>query len=239
MDEPCTTAICGMPAADSRAWLAKLRPPSTKISAWYIRLAPPDSTSAISGSLFSRAISCARSAFFSPIGGTVPPLTPLSLAEISTRLPDHVPMPTMEPPPARPSCRRRRACRGRRAAQLEEARAAVEQPGDALARQQLAALLEFRAIEARLDHRPSRRALRPGARPCAARWRRRRRRRVSRRESSTGIRRCLSAPRAARRGGSRRTAPTCRGRALGNSGLPSDAPPSICSVTPVMKAAPG
>jgi hypothetical protein len=43
-----------MPAADSRAWLAKVRPPSTKISAWYIRLAPPLSTSDTSGSLFSR-----------------------------------------------------------------------------------------------------------------------------------------------------------------------------------------
>ena len=84
-----------MPAADSRAWLAKVRPPSTKISAWYIRLAPPDSTSAISGSLFSRASSCARNAFFNPIGATVPPLMALSLAEISTRLPATTPMPTM------------------------------------------------------------------------------------------------------------------------------------------------
>ena len=99
MDAPCTTAICGMPAADSRAWLAKVRPPSTKISAWYMRLAPPDSTSAISGSLFSRASSCARSAFFRPIGATVPPFTALSLAETSTRLPATTPMPVMLPPP--------------------------------------------------------------------------------------------------------------------------------------------
>src|SRR2546428_2147654 len=89
-----------MPAADSRAWLAKLRPPSTKISAWYSRLAPPLSTRWIIGSLLSRAISCARSALRRPIGGTVPPLTALSLAAITQRLPATTPMPTMEPPPS-------------------------------------------------------------------------------------------------------------------------------------------
>ena len=99
MDDPCTTATCGIPAADIRAWFAKLRPPSTKISAWYIRFAPPDSTSATSGSLFSSAMACARRAFFRPIGAMVPPLTALSLAEITTRLPDTVPIPTIEPPP--------------------------------------------------------------------------------------------------------------------------------------------
>jgi hypothetical protein len=88
-----------MPAADRRAWLAKVRPPSTKISAWYIRLAPPLSTSATSGSLFSHASSCARSAFFRPMGATVPPFTALSLALTSTRLPATMPMPTMLPPP--------------------------------------------------------------------------------------------------------------------------------------------
>ena len=34
------------------------------------------------------------------MGATVPPLTALSLAEISTRLPATWPMPTMEPPPS-------------------------------------------------------------------------------------------------------------------------------------------
>ena len=88
-----------MPIADSRAWLAKLRPPSTNISLWYIRLAPPDSTRWIIGSLLSRAISCNRSAFFSPIGATVPPLMPESLAPMTQRLPATTPMPAIEPPP--------------------------------------------------------------------------------------------------------------------------------------------
>ena len=82
-----------------RAWLAKLRPPSIKISAWYIKFAPPLSTSEIKGSLFSNAIACALRPFLRPIGATVPPLTALSLAEISTRLPETMPIPTIAPPP--------------------------------------------------------------------------------------------------------------------------------------------
>jgi hypothetical protein len=49
-----------MPRADMRAWLAKPRPPGTKISAWYRRLAPPDSTRFTTGSLFSITICCTR-----------------------------------------------------------------------------------------------------------------------------------------------------------------------------------
>ena len=47
VDEPCTTAICGMPAADIRAWLKKMRPKcsrSGKTSSWFGRFAPPLST---------------------------------------------------------------------------------------------------------------------------------------------------------------------------------------------------
>ena len=82
-----------------RAWLAKVRPPSIKISLWYIRLAPPLSTNEISGNLFSNAICCTRRPFFKPMGATVPPLTALSLAEMMQRLPATTPIPTMEPPP--------------------------------------------------------------------------------------------------------------------------------------------
>jgi hypothetical protein len=45
--EPITTAICGIPAADRRAWLKKMRPKwsrSGKTSACNGRYAPPEST---------------------------------------------------------------------------------------------------------------------------------------------------------------------------------------------------
>src|SRR5439155_1386914 len=45
--EPSTMATCGMPAADMRAWLKKMRPKcsrSGKTSAWRGRKAPPEST---------------------------------------------------------------------------------------------------------------------------------------------------------------------------------------------------
>src|SRR3989344_4804448 len=89
-----------MPMALRRAWLAKLLPPSTKMSAWYMRLAPPDSTRPMSGSLFSRAISCARRPFFRPMGEMVPPLSAESEAVTRQRLPATTPMPMMVPPPS-------------------------------------------------------------------------------------------------------------------------------------------
>jgi DNA-binding transcriptional MerR regulator len=49
--------------------------------------------------LFSRRNLLGAQAFFRPMGATVPPLTALSLADTSTRLPATTPMPTMEPPP--------------------------------------------------------------------------------------------------------------------------------------------
>ena len=45
--EPITTAICGIPSADIRAWLKKIRPKwsrSGKTSACSGRYAPPEST---------------------------------------------------------------------------------------------------------------------------------------------------------------------------------------------------
>jgi hypothetical protein len=46
-----------------RAWFAKLRPPSMKISLWYIRLAPPTFDQVEEGQLvLERNGSCARSA---------------------------------------------------------------------------------------------------------------------------------------------------------------------------------
>ena len=47
VQEPITTAICGMPSADMRAWLKKMRPKcsrSGKTSACIGRNAPPEST---------------------------------------------------------------------------------------------------------------------------------------------------------------------------------------------------
>ena len=47
VDEPITRAIWGMPAADIRAWLKKIRPKcsrSGKTSSWSGRNAPPEST---------------------------------------------------------------------------------------------------------------------------------------------------------------------------------------------------
>ena len=47
VQEPMTSAICGIPAADIRAWLKKIRPKwsrSGKTSSWSGRKAPPEST---------------------------------------------------------------------------------------------------------------------------------------------------------------------------------------------------
>ena len=47
VQEPITTAICGIPCADIRAWLKKIRPKwsrSGNTSAWSGRYAPPEST---------------------------------------------------------------------------------------------------------------------------------------------------------------------------------------------------
>ena len=70
-----------------RERFAKVRPPSTNISAWNRRLAPPDSTSRTIGSLFSSAICCVRNPFFTLIGVDVPPLKALSEAETMQRMP--------------------------------------------------------------------------------------------------------------------------------------------------------
>ena len=78
---------CGMPRADMRAWLAKPRPPGTKISAWYSRLAPPDSTRWTIGSLFSSTICCTRWPLRWPEGATVPPLIAEFEADTTQRTP--------------------------------------------------------------------------------------------------------------------------------------------------------
>jgi hypothetical protein len=76
-----------MPAADMRAWLAKPRPPSTNISAWYNGWRRR-TRRAHERRLFSRAICWMRRCFFTPIGVEVPPLIALSLAETMRRMPD-------------------------------------------------------------------------------------------------------------------------------------------------------
>ena len=82
MELPNTSAMVGIPAADSRVRSRNICPPGTKISFWVGRSAPPDSTSEITGSRFSNAIWLARSIFRSVHGLLVPPLTVGSLATI-------------------------------------------------------------------------------------------------------------------------------------------------------------
>ena len=85
--------MVGMPAADSRVRSRNICPPGMKISFCVGRSAPPDSTSEITGSRFSRAIWLARRIFFSVHGLLVPPLTVGSLATIRHSTPSTTPMP--------------------------------------------------------------------------------------------------------------------------------------------------
>ena len=128
-----------------RAWLAKPRPPGTKISAWYRRLAPPDSTRCTSGSLFSMhdllhalALALAGGRHGAALDGAVgrrhDAAHALDIADAGDRAAAG----------ARSVLVVVHAVAGERH-QLEERRAAVEQQGDALARHQLLALGEARA----------------------------------------------------------------------------------------------
>jgi hypothetical protein len=57
--EPITTATCGIPSPDMRAWLKKIRPKCSRsgnTSACSGRKAPPESTRYRQGSRFSSAI---------------------------------------------------------------------------------------------------------------------------------------------------------------------------------------
>ncbi len=96
---PKTTAIVGMPAADSRVRSRKIAPPGMKISFWDGRSAPPDSTRLISGSRLASAMSLARSAFFSDQGLLAPPRTVGSLAVITHSTPSTTPMPVTREAP--------------------------------------------------------------------------------------------------------------------------------------------
>ena len=72
---PKTSAIVGMPIADSsvRSW--KIRPAGTNRSDWVGRSAPPDSTRLMTGSRLRRAISRARRFLRSVYGFIDPPRT--------------------------------------------------------------------------------------------------------------------------------------------------------------------
>ena len=96
---PKTSAIVGIPAADSRVRSRNIRPPGMKTSFWVGRSAPPDSTREITGSRFSRAISLARRILRSVHGLLVPPLTVGSLATTrhSTPLTTPIPVTTLAP----------------------------------------------------------------------------------------------------------------------------------------------
>ena len=91
---PNTSAMVGIPAADSRVRSRNIRPPGMKISFWVGRSAPPDSTSDTTGSRFCIAIWLARKIFFNVHGLLVPPLTVGSLATTKHSTPSIAPMPT-------------------------------------------------------------------------------------------------------------------------------------------------
>ena len=131
---PNTSAMVGMPAADSRVRSRNIRPPGMKISFWVGRSAPPDSTSEMTGSRFSNAISLARRIFFSVHGLLVPPWTVGSLD-------DDQALDALDDADADHHAGADRevgAPRGERA-QFEERRVGVEEQFDAFAGGQLAA----------------------------------------------------------------------------------------------------
>ena len=131
---PKTIAIVGTLRADERVMSRNSLPPGMKISFCVGRSAPPDSTSATVGRLFSSAICEARKIFFTVQGLLAPPFTDGSLAVIMHSTPSITPIPVTtlaptvksEPQPAS----------GR---ELEERAARVDEQLDALARHQLAA----------------------------------------------------------------------------------------------------
>src|SRR4051812_35639914 len=92
---PKTSAMVGMPIADSsvRSW--KILPAGTNSSDWVGRSAPPDSTRLITGSRLIRAISSARSTFFSDQGFIAPPRTVGSCVMSTHSTPATTPMPVI------------------------------------------------------------------------------------------------------------------------------------------------
>ena len=90
---PNTSAMVGIPAADSRVRSRNICPPGMKISFCVGRSAPPDSTSEITGSRFCSAIWLARRIFRSVHGLLVPPLTVGSLATSMHSTPLTAPIP--------------------------------------------------------------------------------------------------------------------------------------------------
>ena len=90
---PKTSAMVGIPAAESRVRSRNICPPGTKISFCVGRSAPPDSTSDTTGSRFCKAIWLARRIFFNVHGLLVPPLTVGSLATTKHSTPSTTPIP--------------------------------------------------------------------------------------------------------------------------------------------------
>ena len=94
MELPNTSAMVGMPAAESRVRSRNICPPGTNTSFCVGRSAPPDSTREITGNRFCSAIWLARRIFRSVHGLLVPPLTVGSLATSMHSTPPTAPMPT-------------------------------------------------------------------------------------------------------------------------------------------------
>src|SRR3954454_3928529 len=92
---PNTSAIVGTPIAESsvRSW--KILPAGTNSSDWVGRSAPPDSTRLITGSRLTRAISSARSTFFSDHGFIAPPRTVGSWVMSTHSTPATTPIPVI------------------------------------------------------------------------------------------------------------------------------------------------
>ena len=122
-------------AASSRGTCAR---PGTNRSAWRGRSAPPDSTSATTGSRLRSAISRPRSCLVTPIGVIEPPFTVGSLATIRHSTPLTAPIPTTSPAPG---VVRSGSCAPASAPISRKRGVRVEEQVDALARGEPAALV--------------------------------------------------------------------------------------------------
>src|SRR5213592_2753247 len=96
---PNTRQMVGMRSAERRVSSRKVRPPRTKIFAWFGRSAPADSVRLMSGRRFCAAISMARKFLSSVIGFVAPPFTvgSLAISTHSTPLTTPTPVTTLAP----------------------------------------------------------------------------------------------------------------------------------------------
>ena len=132
---PKTSAIVGMPIADSSVRSRKIRPAGTNSSSWVGRSAPPDSTRLITGSRLAGRSPAARSDLRSEYGLIEPPRTVGSCAMITHSTPETTPMPVIRLAPT-VNC----GALGGQRGQLQERAVLVDQQLDPLPGQQPAAV---------------------------------------------------------------------------------------------------